>query len=39
MTEALLESIIPGPPFFVVETPTQKEIIIGHPASVRLGLI
>ena len=25
--------------FFVVETPTQKEIIIGHPASVRLGLI
>ena len=25
--------------FFVVETPTQKEIIIGHPANVRLGLI
>ena len=25
--------------FFVVETPTQKEIIIGHPVSVRLGLI
>ena len=25
--------------FFIVETPTQKEIIIGHPASVRLGLI
>ena len=25
--------------FFVVETPTCKEIIIGHPASVRLGLI
>ena len=25
--------------FFVVETPTWKEIIIGHPASVRLGLI
>ena len=25
--------------FFVVETPTHKEIIIGHPASVRLGLI
>ena len=25
--------------FFVVETPTQKEIIIGHPASVRLGLM
>ena len=25
--------------FFVVETPTRKEIIIGHPASVRLGLI
>ena len=25
--------------FFIVETPTRKEIIIGHPASVRLGLI
>ena len=25
--------------FFFVETPTHKEIIIGHPASVRLGLI
>ena len=25
--------------FFVVETPTCKEIIIGHLASVRLGLI
>ena len=25
--------------FFVVETPTCKEIIVGHPASVRLGLI
>ena len=25
--------------FFIVETPTQKEIIIGHLASVRLGLI
>ena len=25
--------------FFVVETPTHKEIIVGHPASVRLGLI
>ena len=25
--------------FFIVETPTHKEIIIGHPASVRLGLI
>ena len=25
--------------FFVVEIPMQKEIIIGHPASVRLGLI
>ena len=25
--------------FFIVETPTQKEIIIGHPVSVRLGLI
>ena len=25
--------------FFVVETPTRKEIIVGHPASVRLGLI
>ena len=25
--------------FFVVETPTRKEIIIGHPVSVRLGLI
>ena len=25
--------------FFVVETRTQKEIIIGHPVSVRLGLI
>ena len=25
--------------FFIVETPTQKEIIIGHQASVRLGLI
>ena len=25
--------------FFIVETPTWKEIIIGHPASVRLGLI
>ena len=24
---------------FVVETPTQKKIIIGHPASARLGLI
>ena len=25
--------------FFVVETPGRKEIIVGHPASVRLGLI
>ena len=25
--------------FFVVETPRIKEIIVGHPASVRLGLI
>ena len=25
--------------FFIVDTPTWKEIIIGHPASVRLGLI
>ena len=25
--------------FFIVETPTWKEIIIGHPTSVRLGLI
>ena len=25
--------------FFVVETPAHREIIIGHPASVRLGLI
>ena len=25
--------------FFTVETPTRKEIIIGHPVSVRLGLI
>ena len=25
--------------FFVVETPTHKEIIVGHPASIRLGLI
>ena len=25
--------------FYIVETKTQKEIIIGHPASVRLGLI
>ena len=25
--------------FFVVETPTRKEIIIGHPVSVRLGLL
>ena len=25
--------------FFIVETPTWKEIIIGHPVSVRLGLI
>ena len=25
--------------FFVEETPTCKEIIVGHPASVRLGLI
>ena len=25
--------------FFVVETPMWKEIIIGHPVSVRLGLI
>ena len=25
--------------FFIVDTPTQKEIIIGHPVSVRLGLI
>ena len=25
--------------FYVVETKTQKEIIIGHPVSVRLGLI
>ena len=25
--------------FFVVETPRHKEIIVGHPASVRLGLI
>ena len=25
--------------FFIVETPTCKEIIVGHPASVRLGLI
>ena len=25
--------------FFVVETPTHKEIIVGHPSSVRLGLI
>ena len=25
--------------FFVVETPTCREIILGHPASVRLGLI
>ena len=25
--------------FYVVETPTCKEIIVGHPASVRLGLI
>ena len=25
--------------FFVVETPASREIIIGHPASVRLGLV
>ena len=25
--------------FYVVETKTHKEIIIGHPASIRLGLI
>ena len=25
--------------YFIVETPTHREIIIGHPASVRLGLI
>ena len=25
--------------FFIVETPARREIIIGHPASVRLGLI
>ena len=25
--------------FYVVETKTPKEIIIGHPASIRLGLI
>ena len=25
--------------FYVVETKTQKEIIIGHPVSARLGLI
>ena len=25
--------------FFVVKTPTQKEIIIGYPVSIRLGLI
>ena len=25
--------------FYVVETKTQKEIIVGHPANVRLGLI
>ena len=25
--------------FFIVETPAHREIIIGHPASVRLGLI
>ena len=25
--------------FFIVKTPTQKEIIVGHPVSVRLGLI
>ena len=25
--------------FFVVETPARREIIIGHPASVRLGLV
>ena len=25
--------------FFIVETPTRKEIIVGHPTSVRLGLI
>ena len=25
--------------FFVVETPAHREIIIGHPASVRLGLV
>ena len=25
--------------FYVVETKTQKEIIVGHPSSVRLGLI
>ena len=25
--------------FFIVETPDHKEIIVGHPASVRLGLI
>ena len=39
MTEALLKRIIPGHQFFIVETLTQKEIIIGHPVSVRLGLI
>ena len=38
--EALLERFISGPPVLRrVETPTWKEIIIGHPASVRLGLI
>ena len=25
--------------FFIVETPARREIIIGHPASVRLGLV
>ena len=25
--------------FFIVETPGRREIIIGHPVSVRLGLI
>ena len=25
--------------FYTVETKTQKEIIVGHPASVKLGLI
>ena len=38
-TPTLLKKSFQDHAFYVVETKTRKEIIIGHPASIRLGLI